>query len=115
MEVDIKMRTTKKRINVISEYNMSGWDAMERYILDPDITKININGTNIYIEKHGIKTMALERFESVEQGIDYLKYITGGTPKEPKIQMILYDIGWEIRALLVPIAVNGLLISLRKL
>jgi len=116
-----KIAIAEMDIPVVAERLFSdilGYGPLEKYFNDPEVTEITVNGTEIRIQKNGIKHLVPETFESVEQGVDLLRRMlatTGGRidQSEPKVDAKLHD-GSRLKAQIAPIACDGLLIAIRR-
>lgn len=111
-EVDIPVVAEKLFSDIL------GYGPLEKYFNDPEVTEITVNGLNIKVQKNGVKYNATEKFDSVEQGVDLLRRMlatSGGRidQAEPKVDARLHD-GSRLKAQIAPIAVDGLLISIRR-
>ncbi len=117
MRLDIK----EPDIPIIAEKLFSdilGYGPLEKYFNDPDVTEIKVNATKIRVEKHGVEAETPEKFDSIEQGVDLVRRMIAKTGKridqaEPKVDARLHD-GSRLKAQIAPIAVDGLLISIRR-
>ncbi len=117
MRLDIK----EPDIPVIADRLFSdilGYGPLEKYFNDPEVTEIQVNGTEIRVEKHGVETLVLEQFDNIDQGVDLIRRMIAKTGKridqaEPKVDARLHD-GSRLKAQIAPIAVDGLLISIRR-
>ena len=116
-----KISITEMDIPVIAEQLFSdilGYGPLEKYFNDPEVTEITVNGTEIRIQKGGLKHLVPEKFESVDQGVDLLRRMlatTGGRidQSEPKVDAKLHD-GSRLKAQIAPITCDGLLIAIRR-
>lgn len=95
-----------------------GYGPLEKYFNDPEVTEIKVNGLSIRVEKHGVETLVPEKFESIEQGIDLLRRMIAKTGRRidqavPWVDARLHD-GSRLKAQIAPVAVDGLLISIRR-
>lgn len=117
MRLDIK----EPDIPVIADRLFSdilGYGPLERYFNDPEVTEIKVNATKIRVEKQGVETLVLEQFDNIDQGVDLIRRMIAKTGKridqaEPKVDARLHD-GSRLKAQIAPIAVDGLLISIRR-
>lgn len=117
MRLDIK----EPDIPIIAEKLFSdilGYGPLEKYFNDPEVTEIQVNGTEIRVEKHGVETLVPERFDSIDQGVDLIRRMIAKTGNridqaEPRVDARLHD-GSRLKAQIAPIAVDGLLISIRR-
>lgn len=117
MRLDIK----EPDIPVIADRLFSdilGYGPLEKYFNDPEVTEIQVNGTEIRVEKHGVETLVPERFDSIDQGVDLIRRMIAKTGNridqaEPRVDARLHD-GSRLKAQIAPIAVDGLLISIRR-
>lgn len=95
-----------------------GYGPLERHFNDPEITEIKVNNLEIRIEKHGLESIAEERFESTEQGVDLIRRMIIKSGKridqaEPRVNARLHD-GSRMMAQISPVAVDELLITIRR-
>lgn len=95
-----------------------GYGPLEKYFWDPEVTEIIVNGTRITAEKNGVELDADEQFESIEQAREVLQRMIAPTGKrldyaEPEVNTRLFD-GSRLIAQIAPIAVDGLLIDIRR-
>lgn len=117
MRLDIK----EPDIPIIAEKLFSdilGYGPLEKYFNDPEVTEIKVNATKIRVEKHGVETLVPEQFDSIEQGVDLVRRMIAKTGNridqaEPRVDARLHD-GSRLKAQIAPIAVDGLLISIRR-
>lgn len=117
MRLDIK----EPDIPVIADRLFSdilGYGPLEKYFNDPEVTEIKVNATKIRVEKQGVETLVLEQFDNIDQGVDLIRRMIAKTGKridqaEPKVDARLHD-GSRLKAQIAPIAVDGLLISIRR-
>lgn len=117
MRLDIK----EPDIPVIADRLFSdilGYGPLEKYFNDPEVTEIQVNATRIRVEKHGLETEVPEQFDNIEQGVDLVRRMIAKTGKridqaEPEVDARLHD-GSRLKAQISPIAVDGLLISIRR-
>lgn len=118
---DLRLDVKEPDIPVIAEKLFSdilGYGPLEKYFDDPEVTEIKVNATRIRVEKHGIETLVPEQFDSIDQGVDLIRRMIAKTGKridqaEPKVDARLHD-GSRLKAQIAPIAVDGLLISIRR-
>jgi len=117
----LRLDVKEPDIPVIAEKLFSdilGYGPLEKYFNDPEVTEIKVNATKIRVEKHGVETEVPERFETIDQGVDLVRRMIAKTGKridqaEPKVDARLHD-GSRLKAQIAPIAVDGLLISIRR-
>lgn len=117
LRLDIK----EPDIPVIAERLFSdilGYGPLEKYFNDPFVTEIKVNATKIRVEKNGVEFLAPEQFDSIDQGVDLVRRMIAKTGKridqaEPRVDARLHD-GSRLKAQIAPIAVDGLLISIRR-
>jgi pilus assembly protein CpaF len=118
---NLRLEIKESDIPVIAEKLFSdilGYGPLEKYFNDPEVTEIKVWGTKIRVEKHGVETEVPEQFDSIEQGVDLVRRMIAKTGKridqaEPKVDARLHD-GSRLKAQIAPIAVDGLLISIRR-
>ncbi len=118
---DLRLDVKEPDIPVIAEKLFSdilGYGPLEKYFNDPEVTEIKVNGTSIRVEKHGVETLVPERFDSIDQGVDLIRRMIAKTGNridqaEPRVDARLHD-GSRLKAQIAPIAVDGLLISIRR-
>lgn len=118
---DLRLDVKEPDIPVIAEKLFSdilGYGPIEKYFNDPEVTEIKVNGTSIRVEKHGVETLVPERFDSIDQGVDLIRRMIAKTGNridqaEPRVDARLHD-GSRLKAQIAPIAVDGLLISIRR-
>jgi len=70
------------------------------------------------VEKHGVETLVPEQFDNIDQGVDLIRRMIAKTGNridqaEPRVDARLHD-GSRLKAQIAPIAVDGLLISIRR-
>ncbi len=118
---DLRLDVKEPDIPVIAEKLFSdilGYGPLEKYFNDPEVTEIKVNGTKIRVEKNGIETLVPEEFDSIDQGVDLIRRMIAKTGNridqaEPRVDARLHD-GSRLKAQIAPIAVDGLLISIRR-
>jgi len=118
---DLRLDVKEPDIPVIAEKLFSdilGYGPLEKYFNDPEVTEIKVNGTSIRVEKHGVETLVPEQFDNIDQGVDLIRRMIAKTGNridqaEPRVDARLHD-GSRLKAQIAPIAVDGLLISIRR-
>lgn len=118
---NLKLDIPDPDIPIVAERLFSdilGYGPLEKYFNDPEVTEIIVNGTEIRVEKHGVRKLVPERFESIDKGVDLVRRMITRTGKkidlaEPTVDARLHD-GSRLKAQIAPIAVDGLLISIRR-
>lgn len=111
--------TQKERLRRILFNSIRGYDILQDFIEDKDITEIMINGyDNIFIEKNGIITKTEAHFSSQEKLQDIIQQIVSNVNRRvneasPIADARLYD-GSRVNIVLNPIALNGPVVTIRK-
>lgn len=95
-----------------------GYGVMEKYFYDPEITEIIIRGTRIQIVKHGQRVQVDESFDSLDQALYVVERMLAPTGRRldlanPRVSARLPD-GSRMMAHISPVAVDGLLVSIRR-
>lgn len=95
-----------------------GYGPLEKYFYDPEVTEIQVNGTEIRISKHGQRFLVDERFESIGHAREVLERMLAPTGRRidlanPIVNARLPD-GSRLIAVIAPVAVDGILISVRR-
>lgn len=95
-----------------------GFGPLEKYFFDPEVTEIKVNGTRIRVEKHGKEIECDQKFESVEHAKQVAERMIAPTgrrldPASPRVNARLFD-GSRLIAQIEPIAVDGILITIRR-
>lgn len=114
MKIDERKRLSKELFDSIR-----GFDVIGRYLDDPEVTEIMINGKDcIFIEKNGEMILSGESFECEEKLEDVIQKIAAAsnrtvTEADPIVDARLKD-GSRACAVLSPPASNGAIVSIRK-
>lgn len=95
-----------------------GFGPLEKYFSDPEVTEVKVNGAEIRVEKRGREEVVPERFESVEHARQVVERMIAPTGRrldlgEPCVDARLFD-GSRLIAQIAPIAVDGVLVSVRR-
>ncbi|MGB9849121.1 MAG: CpaF family protein [Moorellaceae bacterium] len=95
-----------------------GYGPLEKFFFDPEITEIQVNGTEIRTVRHGRREKAGVRFESVAHAREVLERMLAPSGRRldlasPRVNARLFD-GSRLIAQIAPVAVDGVLISIRR-
>jgi len=96
-----------------------GYGPLEKYFFDPEVTDIIVNGlSSIRYMKAGIRHLAEEKFESVEQAYNLLQRMIAPTGRRldvanPRVNARLFD-GSRLIAHIDPATPDGFLITIRR-
>lgn len=111
--------TAKERLRRSLFNSIRGYDILQDFIDDNDITEIMINGyDNIFIEKHGVLHKSDKQFSSPDKLNDIIQHIVSQVNRRvneanPIADARLYD-GSRVNIVLSPIAMNGPVVTIRK-
>lgn len=95
-----------------------GFGPLEKYFFDPDVNEIEVNNTTIKIERKGQNYIAPVSFKSTEKAIDMVRKMIEPMGRRidlgvPRVDCRLFD-GSRLKAQIAPIAVDGVLVSIRR-
>lgn len=99
--------------------NIIGLGPIKRYIDDPEVTEIMVNGPNrIFVEKNGKTELAPAQFDSERALMDVIHKIVAPTQRRvdesnPFVDVSLFD-GSRVNILLPPLSVTGPIVTIRK-
>lgn len=98
--------------------DLLGFGPLEKFFFDPEITEIQVNGTEIRVVRHGRRERAGVRFESVAHAREVLERMLEPSGRRldlasPRVNARLFD-GSRLIAQIAPVAVDGVLISIRR-
>lgn len=118
---DAEINVSEQDIPILIERLFSdilGLGPLEKYFEDLLVSEIIVNGLDIFVEKNGVDRLVEEKFESIEQGVDLIRRMIIRTSERfdvanPQASARLHD-GSRLMAQMSPIAVDGLLISIRR-
>ncbi len=113
--------TPKERDQLVAEITdqVLGYGPIERYLADPDVTEIMVNGLDgIYIERNGKITLTDAEFLSddhILRVIDRIVAPVGRRVDElsPMVDARLAD-GSRVNAIIGPLAIDGPVLTIRK-
>ena len=113
--------TDTERDQIVAEISddVLGYGPIERFLADPTVTEIMVNGGNaIYIERAGKLQRTDERFGSdarLRQVIDKIVSAVGRRIDEssPMVDARLAD-GSRVNAVIAPLAIDGPVLTIRK-
>lgn len=94
-------------------------DVLQRFVDDPAVTEIMINGMdNIFIERNGKITEIEDRFSSMEKLRDVIQQIVSGCNRVVNEMTPIVDArlsnGSRVNIVLPPVALNGPIITIRR-
>lgn len=94
-------------------------DVLQRFVDDPAVTEIMINGMdNIFIERNGKITELEDRFSSMEKLRDVIQQIVSGCNRVVNEMTPIVDArlsnGSRVNIVLPPVALNGPIITIRR-
>lgn len=98
---------------------LCGYDVLEYYLADEEITEIMVNGyQEIYYEKGGKLYKGKHPFESLEKLVHVIHKMVGGVNRSinemnPIMDARLKD-GTRVNVVVNPVALNGPILTLRK-
>lgn len=95
-----------------------GYGPLEKYFMDPEVTEIKVNNTQIKVEKKGVEIDVEQHFDNQEQAVDLVRRMITHTGRridsaEPEVNARLHD-GSRLIAQIAPVAVDGILITIRR-
>lgn len=111
--------TEKEKLRRILFNSIRGYDILQDFIEDKEITEIMINGyDNIFIEKDGMLMKSDVRFSSPEKLHDIIQQMVSNVNRRvneasPIADARLYD-GSRVNIVLKPVALNGPAVTIRK-
>ncbi len=113
--------TPTERDQLVAELcdDVLGYGPIERYLADPTVTEVMVNGTDaIYVERRGKLTRTTEHFDSdarLRQVIDKIVSAVGRRVDEssPMVDARLAD-GSRVNAVIPPLAIDGPSLTIRK-
>ncbi|MEP6623494.1 MAG: CpaF family protein [Acidimicrobiia bacterium] len=121
LEDEVVPLTATERLQLVAEISddVLGYGPIERFLLDPTVTEIMVNGCDaIYVERAGKLHRTDERFGSdarLRQVIDKIVAAVGRRIDEssPMVDARLAD-GSRVNAVIPPLAVDGPALTIRK-
>jgi pilus assembly protein CpaF len=121
LEEEMIPLTTAERDRIVAEISddVLGYGPIERFLSDPTVTEVMVNGCNsIYVERAGRLYRTEERFDSdarLRQVIDKIVSAVGRRIDEssPMVDARLAD-GSRVNAVIPPLAIDGPSLTVRK-
>ncbi len=118
---EVSMLTVRERRNLHKEIfdSLRRLDVLQKYVDDPGVTEIMINGTDhVFIEQNGRLREIEERFDSEEKLRDVIQQIVAGCNRvvneaSPIVDARLQN-GARVNIVMKPIALNGPIVTIRR-